>query len=111
MVVLELYYKAGELTETLLPNVILPLHRRLQGAGGHLPGGGGLSRVLLTYKGRPSAADNPVDAHLLRAGLPPEIAVSCVWSAKNAYVGSGKSARGAHATKEDATFARFIEYN
>ena len=109
MVVLELYFKQLELTEKLLPNVILPLHQRLQAAA-HLPGGG-LSRVLLTYKGRPSAAENPADAAKLRAALPPEVAVSCVWSAKNAYVGSGRSARGEHATKECATFAKFAEYN
>ena len=32
MVVLELYFKQLELTEKLLPNVILPLHQRLQAA-------------------------------------------------------------------------------
>lgn len=104
---LELYYKGAEqLTESLLPTVIQTLHRRLQEGGTT-----GLSRVLLTYKGRPSAVDNPADCGALRALLPPEVAVSAVWSAKNAYVGSGKSARGPHATKEDATFARFVEYN
>ncbi len=107
MVVLELYYKGVEqLTESLLPTVVTALHRRLQEAGS-----ASLSRVLLTYKGRPSAADNPADCAALRAALPPGVAVSAVWSAKNAYVGSGKSARGTHATKEDATFARFAEYN
>lgn len=105
MVVLELYFKGAELTEALLPNVILPLHRRLQG------GGGGLSRVLLTYKGRPSEKDNPRDAETLRAALPAEVAVSAVWSAKNAYVGSGKNARGPHLNREEATYAKFVEYN
>ena len=107
MVVLELYYKGAEqLMESLVPTVIQALHYRLQEAGS-----AGLSRVLLTYKGRPSAADNPSDCAALRAVLPPAVAVSAVWSAKNAYVGSGKSARGAHATREDATFERFAEYN
>ena len=107
MVVLELYYKGAEqLMESLVPTVIQALHYRLQEAGS-----AGLSRVLLTYKGRPSAADNPSDCAALRAVLPPTVAVSAVWSAKNAYVGSGKSARGAHATREDATFERFAEYN
>lgn len=78
---LELYYKGVEqLTESLLPTVIQALHRRLQGAGS-----AGISRVLLTYKGRPSALDNPADCAALRAALPPEVAVSAVWSAKNAY--------------------------
>jgi hypothetical protein len=107
MVVLELYYKGAEqLIESLLPNVIQPLHRRLQDAGY-----GGLSRVLLTYKGRPSAVDNPRDAKALRAALPAGVAVAAVWSAKNAFVGSGKNARGEHANREDATFHRFVEYN
>ena len=153
MVVLELYYKGGaELIEKLLPNVILPLRARLQPAAGATaappPGGQPqhrrLSRVLLTYKGRPSAVDNPADAALLRAALPADVAVSAVWSAKNAYVGTGKtapsaavlpchshntgscagphrmmgagrapgkSARAPYDNREDATFARFVEYN
>ena len=105
MVVLELYYKQAQLLDSLVPTVIMPMHQRLQHAGG------GLSRVLLTYKGPESAATNPQDAAALRRVLPPEIEVSCVWSAKNADVGSGKNARGAHATKEEATFAQFQGYN
>jgi hypothetical protein len=106
MVVLELYYKNAQLLDSLVPNVIMPMHQRLQHEAGS-----GLSRVLLTYKGPESAATNPQDAAALRRVLPPEIEVSCVWSAKNADVGSGKNARGAHATKEDATFAQFRAYN
>ena len=95
MVVLELYYKGTEELTALAETAVIELHQRV-----------GLTRVLLTYKGRPSATDNPQDAALLRQLLPPQIAVSAVWSAKNAYIGSGK-----HATKEDATFARFKEYD
>lgn len=100
MVVLELYYKGTEELTALAETAVIELHQRV-----------GLTRVLLTYKGRPSATDNPQDAALLRQLLPPQIAVSAVWSAKNAYIGSGKHARGGHATKEDATFARFKEYD
>jgi hypothetical protein len=99
-VTLELYYNGVDELKTLLAAVVLPLHALV-----------GLSRVLITYKGRPSAADNPRDAALLRGLLPPAISVAAVWSAKNAYVGSGKHARGDHATKEDATYSRFQEYN
>lgn len=70
-----------------------------------------LSRVLLTYKGRPSAVDNPVHAAALRKALPVDVAVSAVWSAKNAYVGTGKSARAPFDNREDATFAKFVEYS
>lgn len=107
MVVLELYCKQAQLLESLVPNVIIPLHQRLSHHGPH----GRLSRVLLTYKGAESAICNPIDAAALRRALPPDVAVSCVWSAKNADVGSGLHARGAHASKEDATFAQLVKYN
>ena len=107
MVVLELYCKQAQLLESLVPNVIVPLYQRLLHRGSQ----GGLSRVLLTYKGAESAICNPLDAAALRRVLPPDVAVSCVWSAKNADVGSGKNARGAHASKEDATFAQLVKYN
>ena len=100
MVVLELYYRGSEELTQLVSRVILPLHARV-----------GLSRVLLTYKGRPSADDNPREAQSLVSQLPAAVAVSAVWSAKNAYVGSGKHARSGHETKEDATFAKFKSYN
>jgi hypothetical protein len=103
MVVLELYHKGIEdLTGPLLSMIIKPLHASRRA--------GPLSRVLLTYKGRPSAQENPKAAAALRAVLPPEVQLSAVWSAKNAQVGSGKHARGTHATREDATFARFLQY-
>ena len=58
-VTLELYYNGVDELKTLLAAVVLPLHALV-----------GLSRVLITYKGRPSAADNPRDAALLRGLLP-----------------------------------------
>ena len=102
MVVLELYHKGVEdLTGPLLSAIIKPLHASRRA--------GPLSRVLLTYKGRPAAQENPKAAAALRSVLPPEVAISAVWSAKNAQVGSGKNARGVHASREDATFARFVQ--
>ena len=36
--------------------------------------------------------------------------MSAVWSAKMAYVGSGKHARGSYKTREEATYASFSKY-
>eukprot|EP01052_Picozoa_sp_SAG31_P020689 SAG31_NODE_1567_length_7859_cov_18.238531_7_plen_148_part_00 len=58
---------------------------------------------FVTTQGRPSAADNPICAAALRGALPSDVAVSAVWSAKNAYVGTGKSARYPHDSREVRT--------
>jgi hypothetical protein len=99
MVVLELYYKSAPELAKLAETVILPLHKRV-----------GVSRVLLTFKGRESARENPVSAAALRRRLPKGIDVSAVWSAKAARVGTGKRARGAYASREEATLAGFERY-
>ena len=102
-----MYCKQAQLIESLVPNVIVPMYERLRHHGSQ----GGLSRVLITFKGAESAIGNPLDAAALRRALPPDVAVSCVWSAKNADVGFGADVRGARASKDDATFAQLVKYN
>jgi len=97
MTLLELYFKDTAELAKLLTTVIKPMAPALKG-------------LVLTFKGKESAALNVEAVQTIEAALSMPVPVHAVWSAKNAYVGTGKNARGAFANRHDATFAELSAY-
>ena len=93
---LELYFKDDIELGKLASNVLQPMSHLLSG-------------VVLTFKTKKSLEENPAAAAQLTSAFP-QIAVHAVWSSKIAYVGTGKRARGAFDTRQDATFNTLTTY-